>query len=193
MSISFEPSSPVADAPTARTPAATNPVVRVLAFLAGIGVLIFGAFVSFGAVLAGAAGMGLATLARHQRRQHLTRWGGWIASTISVAIVLAIFAFILAEKLPPGAWTQVQHVADSAASASAKAPPPDWVERVFPGTSARAAAQQRIFSPSTQSAFVFATIGVAAAFYLALFGTLGWGAGMLLALGVRGRWPGTRS
>jgi hypothetical protein len=191
MSIPLEPDSPISTAPSAgHTSAAAGPAVRVLAFLAGLVLLIPGAFLSFGSVLAGAVGMGVVTLARHQRRQHLSRWGGWVASTVSVAMLLAVFAFIIAEKVPPGTWSQVQHVADSTAAISAKQPPPAWVERVFPGATARSAAQRRMFSPSTQSAFLFAGLGVAAAFYVALFGTLGWGAGMLLGLAVRGVWPG---
>ena len=188
MSIPFEPNPPVV-AP--RTPAGTNGVVRVIAFLAGIAMLFFGAFMSFGGVLAGAAGMGIVALARRQRRQQLTRWGGWFASTISVAIVFAIFAFIMAEKMPAGTWQQVEHAADSAAAASAKQPPPAWVERVFPGTAARRAAGQRAFPSSAQSAFVFASIGLTGAMVVAFFGTFGWGAGMLLGFGARGRWPGS--
>jgi hypothetical protein len=190
MTIPFDPNSPIPAPLPVRVPAETNPVVRLLAFLAGLALLIFGALLSFGSVLAGAAGMGLTTAARRRRRQRLTRWGGWIASTVSVAIVLAVYAFIIAEKVPSGTWSQMQHVADSAAAASAKQPPPPWVEKAFPGTTARSEAQRRMFSPSAQGTFLYAGLGVAAAFYVAFFGTLGWGAGMLLGLGVRGRWPG---
>ena len=192
MSIPFEPNPPIA-APAPRAPVGTNAVVRVIAFAAGLGLLVFGALMSFGAVLAGSAGMGIMTLARHQRRRRLTRFGGWLASTVSVAVVAAVFAFVMAAMMPAGTWRQVQHAADSAAAVSAKQPPPAWVERAFPGTSQRGAAAQRVFSPSTQTGFMFAGVGIMAAIFVAFFGTFGWGAGMLLGFGVRGRWPGTSS
>jgi hypothetical protein len=191
MSIPLEPDpSIVATAPPAGGPTPPNPLVRLVAFLAGLLLLILGSLLSFGSVLVGAAGMGIVMLARHERRRRLSRWGGWLASTASVAIVFAAFVFILVQKAPPGTWSQVQHIADSTAVVSAKQPPPAWVERVFPGTTARSAAQRRMLSGSTEGAFLFAGLGVAGTFYVALFGTLGWGAVMLLGFGARGRWLG---
>jgi nitrate reductase NapE component len=165
-------------------------VGRIFAFLAGLFLLLVGSVMSLGMVLVGAAGMGIATLAQHQRRRHLTRVGGWLAALISVGIVCAVIAFIVTLKVPSNTWSQMKVAMDSASAASAKQPPPAWVERMYPGVSQRAAARRTVFSGKTQSAFLAATFGLMAFMIVGLYGSFGWIVGMLLGYGVRGRWPG---
>jgi hypothetical protein len=163
---------------------------RVFAFLAGLALLVIGALMSVGIVLVGVAGMGIATFAQRQRRARLSRWGGWIASTVSVAAVCAIIAFVIAQTIPANTWAQVKVAMDSASVQSSKQPPPAWIERMYPGMSERSAARRATFSPSTQSALMMAGFGMIGTFFVGMFGTLGWAAGMLLGFGARGRWPG---
>lgn len=167
-----------------------NVAGRIFAFLAGLFLLLIGSLISFGLTLVGAVGMGIATLAKRQRRQHLSRLGGWIASVVSVAIACVVIAFVVAEAVPSNTWTHVQVAMDSASAASAKQPPPAWIERMYPGMSQRAAAQHRL-SGSAQVAFEVAGFGFVGTLFAGFCGTLGWFAGLLLGFGVHGEWPGT--
>lgn len=186
MSIPFEPNSPIAVAPT---PSGASILGRVFAFLFGIALLLFGSIISFGIVIVGAAGMGIVTFAQRQRRRRLSRLGGWLASIVSVAAVCAIIAFIIVEMVPSNTWSQMKTTMDSASVASAKQPPPAWIERMYPGVSQRAA-KQSTFSSSTQSTLMLASFGFAATMMVGFYGTLGWAVGMMLGFGARGRWPG---
>lgn len=188
MSIPFEPVPSNSPLPVGRDDASI--VGRIVAFLFGLFLLLVGSVVSLGMVLVGAAGMGIATLAQHQRRRPLTRVGGWLAALVSVGIVCAVIAFVVSLMVPPNTWSQVKVAMDSASTASAKQPPPAWVERMYPGASQRAAAQRQVFSGKAQSAFLAATFGFMAFFVIGIYGSFGWAVGMLLGYGVRGRWPG---
>lgn len=188
MSIPFEPAPTGSMLPAGSSDA--NVAGRIFAFLFGLVLLLVGAIVSFGTVLVGAAGMGIATLAQHQRHRRLSRVGGWLASTVTVAIVCAVIAVVISQIVPANTWTQVKTSMDSASAASSKQPPPAWVERMYPGASQRAAAQQSVFSGKRESAFLAAMFGFMAFFFVATYGTLAWGAGVLLGYGASGRWPG---
>jgi hypothetical protein len=188
MSISFDPARPNSTLP--RDSDNDNSVGRIVAFLLGLVLLLAGALMSLGTVLVGTAGMGIATLAQHRRRRRLSRVGGWLASVTSVAIICAIIAFIVAETVPANTWAQMKTTMDSATAASSKQPPPAWVERMYPGMSQRAAAQRPVFTGKTQSALMAGMFGFMAFFFVAIYGTLAWGVGMLLGYGVRGKWPG---
>lgn len=188
MSIPFEPLP--SNTPLPVGGGAANVVGRIVAFLCGLVLLLVGSLVSLGMVLVGAAGMGIATLAQHQRRRSLTRVGGWLAALISVGIVCAVIAFVVSLEVPANTWSQMRVAMDSASAASAKQPPPAWVERMYPGASQRAAARRQVFSGKTQSAFLAATFGFMAFFLVGIYGSFGWAVGMLLGYGVRGRWPG---
>jgi predicted PurR-regulated permease PerM len=187
MSIPLDPNPPTATVP-AELPTASV-LGRVFAFLAGLLLLLITSFISLGMVLVGAAGMGVATFAQRQRHRRISRLGGWLAAVISVAAAVAIVAFVVAERVPPNTWHQMKVAMDSANAASAKQPPPAWIDRMYPGMSQRMAQQPRM-SSSSQSAFMMAGFGMAATFLVALWGTLGWAAGMLLGFGAVGRWPG---
>ena len=188
MSIPFEPAPTNSSLPAGST--GTNVAGRIFAFLFGLALLLIGGIMSLGMVLVGAAGMGIATLAQRQRRRHLSRVGGWLASTVTVGIVCAVIAVIVSQIVPANTWAQVKTSMDSASAASSKQPPPAWIERMYPGASQRAAAQQRVFSGKRESAFLAAMFGFMAFFFVATYGTLAWGAGMLLGYGASGRWPG---
>ena len=189
MSIPFEPVPSNTPHPAGRGD--TNVVAQILAFLCGLFLLLVGSVMSLGMVLVGAAGMGIATLAQHQRRRPLTRFGGWLAALISVGVVCAVIAFVVSLEVPPNTWSQMKVAMDSASAASAKQPPPAWVERMYPGASQRASARRQVFSGKAQSAFLAATFGFMAFFVVGIYGSFGWAVGMLLGYGVRGRWPGT--
>jgi hypothetical protein len=188
MALPLESKPPIATPPSEVADASV--FGRVFAFLAGLVLVLLGAFMSFGLVLFGIAGMGIATLARHRRRRRLTRFGGWISSTVSVAGALAVLLFVVAEMVPARTWHEIKVSMDSASTASAKEPPPAWAKRMFPGMSQRAAQRRTTLSASTITSLAIAGYSMVGTFFAAFWGTLAWAAGMLLGFGTRGRWPG---
>jgi hypothetical protein len=166
----------------------TGPVGRVLAFIGGVLALVAGAAGSFGIVIMAPIGMGLVALVQHRRGRRTTRWGSWIAATLSVTAALGVIAIVVYSKVPTPVWRQAMHTADSAQAASAKQPPPAWIQRMAPGM-----AQQPKTSPKVQSALMAGGIGMAIAFFATFFGTLGWAAGLLFGFAISGRWAGAQA
>ena len=164
-------------------------LARVAAFVAGVLMLVGGTIVSLGMVLLAPIGMAVAGWVQRRRGDPMTRGGHWIAASaaIVVALVLAMAAFLA--FTPKGTMRNVVQAADSASVASAKEPPPAWLERLGPGL----AVQQPGPGASRMFTIVGGLLGVSFMVGLlsAVFGTLGWSAGMLLGLALSGRWPGS--
>src|SRR6185503_2465013 len=90
---------------------------------------------------------------------------------------------------PKGTVANVMHAADSSSAVAARQPPPAWLERFAPGYRV----QQARMEPSSRLIAVLSAIfgvGFALSFFATIYGSLGWGAGMLLGLAAHGRWPG---
>ena len=166
-------------------------IARVVAFVAALGILIVGGVFSIGAVLLAPAVMAVSGHVWRRRGRVLSAGGRWIAATSS-AILLLLLAGLGAAMVPARTWQQVKQATDSAQVASAHAPPPAWVERMYPGMSRRAAQAP---PPSASMMTTMMAFGAAFAliFFSAFFGTIGWGGGMLLGLAINGRWPGAPS
>ena len=165
-------------------------LARVAAFVAGVVVLISGIVVSLGAVVLAPIGMAAAAHVQRRRGHPLTRGGYWIAAFSSMAIVILVVTGALLSMAPKGTVANVMHAADSSSAVAAKQPPPAWLERLAPGyrvQQARMEPSSRLFAVITA---IFG-IGFAVTTFATMYGTLGWGAGMLLGLAGQGRWPGS--
>jgi hypothetical protein len=163
---------------------------RVSAFVAGTVVLLAGAFISFGTALLAPLGMWTSSAFLRRRHRPATRATGWLTAMTSVAVgLLAVAAFALA-SLPAGGVHRMTQVVDSASAASAQAPPPAWMERLAPGTQARAASGSQTPASLRMPLLIWGG-GVAILFMAAIVGSLGWLGGMLCGFAITGRWPGT--
>jgi hypothetical protein len=165
-------------------------VARLAALVAGVVVLLCGVVVSLGAVVLAPIGMAVAAHVQRRRGHPLTRGGYWIAAFSSMAIVILVVTGALLSIAPKGTVANVMHAADSSSAVAAKQPPPAWLERLAPGyrvQQARMEPSSRLFAVLTA---IFG-IGFAVTTFATMYGTLGWGAGMLLGLAAQGRWPGS--
>jgi hypothetical protein len=171
-------------------PAPASPVGlvgRTAALVGALFIVLVGAVFSLGAVILAPAAMGLAAYIWHKRGRDLSMVGYWIAALCGVALVAVSFAGALTAFVPKGTWQQVQRSADSA---SAHTPPPKWLDRIAPGAAERAAQQRAASSPTMQTVGLAYGMGFAAIFFVGIFGTIGWIAGMLFGLTITGHWPG---
>jgi hypothetical protein len=167
----------------------TSLLARLAAFVAGAVLLVGGVVVSLGGILLAPIGMAVAAYVQRRRGHSLTRGGHWIAACSSMAIAILIAAGALLSMTPKGTVANVVHAADSSSAVAAKQPPPAWLERIAPGYRV----QQARMEPSSRLIAVLSAIfgiGFAVTFFATVYGSLGWGAGMLLGLAAQGRWPG---
>lgn len=168
-----------------------SPLVRAAALVAGVVVLLGGLIVSLGGVILAPIGMAVAGHVQRRRGRPLTRGGYWIAACSSMALAVALAGGALLSTAPKGTVASVMHAADSSSAAAAKEPPPAWLDRLAPGYRV----QQARMEPSSRVVAVLTAIfgvGFALTFFSTLYGSVGWGAGMLLGLAFRGSWPGVR-
>lgn len=187
MTSSFEPDAAALGSestmPAARIPA------RATALAAGLIVLAVGLLVSIGTVLLAPIGMWIVARVQRRRGRTLSPEGNWLAAVGSIAIVFVLLATSVVALTPADFWRQAARSADSTAAVSARTPPPAWLERIAPGAS-RQPANAPPTSPRMQQAAVAWGIGLAALILSAIYGTLGWGASLLLAFALTGRWLG---
>jgi hypothetical protein len=169
----------------------SGPLARAAALVAGVLVLLGGVIVSLGGVVLAPIGMAVAGHVQRRRGRPLTRAGYWIAACSSMAFAVALAAGALLSATPKDTVAKVIHAADSSSAAAAKEPPPAWLDRLAPGYRV----QQTRMEPSSRLVAVLTAIfgvGFAMTFFSTLYGSVGWGAGMLFGLAFRGSWPGVR-
>ena len=166
-----------------------GPLVRIAAFVVGALLLLCGLIVSLGTMIGALIGMGVANSLWRRRAQPSTRGKYWIAAGVSMAVVLLAAASVLFAVAPAGSLRTVMHATDSASVAAGKEEPPAILKRLGP-------MYNRRYEPSASASHLLATVGAVwgvgflVGSLAALYGSLGWGAAMLLALGATGRWPG---
>jgi hypothetical protein len=178
----------VADDPAA--PTAGGPA-RFAAAMGAILVLGFGVFISAGMVLFAPLGAWLVRRARDDGRE-IGPGARWVASTVTVGLVAAVVAGLTWLALPSGTLTQARRVSDSVAAVTPPPPPPAWIERVAPGSAARAKQQAAIETSRPAGLQTAITVwgGVmGVGLLIAVYGTLGWVGGLLMSFARRGRWP----
>lgn len=108
-----------------------------------------------------------------------------MASVVVGMLALMLFTWA---SLPTGSMEHFQYTADSVSAVNQKKPPPAWVERIAPGTSARAA-QGPPTPKSLRTPLLIWGVGVGILFVAALGGSIAWAGAMLCGFAIRGRWP----
>jgi hypothetical protein len=165
-----------------------NILVRLAAFVGGALVLLVAALISLGTALLAPLGMWATSAYRRRRHGSTTRPATWLAAMASVGIGLVGLMLVALGAMPAGSLQRFQVTADSVSSANAKAPPPAWVERIAPGSSARAA-QGPQTPASLRTPLMIWSAGIGILFMAALGGSIGWAGAMLCGFAIRGRWP----
>ena len=185
-------SIPASPFPAAATPVprSAGAVARVFAFVGAVIVLLVGTVFSVGAALAAPVGMAVAAWLWRRRGKRLPAIGHWAAAMCGVVVAVVFYAGLVSAFVPSATWKQIQHAADSAQTASARTPPPAWLDRIAPGMAQQEAARQANVSDRTKSMAMAFGLGITAVMFGLFFGSIGWVAGMLLGLSVNGRWPG---
>lgn len=175
-------------APVVPPRSTANVLVRVAAFVAGAFVLIGAALISLGTALLAPLGMWATSAYRRRHGGSVTRPATWLSAMACVAIGMLGLMLVAFGSMPSGSVRHFQATADSVSSARAKTPPPAWIERIAPGTSARAAQG----SPTPAKLRVPMLIwgaGVGVLFMAALGGSIAWAGAMLCGFAIAGRWP----
>src|SRR6478609_743671 len=128
---------------------------------------------------------------QRRRGRALTRSGHWVTACATMAVVMLAASGALFSYMPKGAMDAAKQSMDSSNAAAAKQPPPAWVQRLYPQYAQQTAASAK---PSTAMVWLSMILGggMFVSFFSMLYGTLSWGAAMLLGLAVAGRWPGAR-
>ncbi len=166
---------------------------RIVAGVAGVAALLLAALFTFGGALVAAIGIGVGSAIARERGRRLTRASSWVAAVTAVGIVLIGFFGFEAARMDAGAVRQFRQTMDS--SEAHRPPPPAWLERIAPGTAARASVRSPA-NPTVEAAFgvwamVVGTVfgaGIVACFA----GTVGWLATLPLAYALTGSWIGSR-
>jgi hypothetical protein len=167
-------------------------VSRAFVAIAGGALLITAAVFTFGLALLAPIGMIAARYIVRRQNSSLTLGTSWLGAASSVAITLVAVVLFLVTQMPKGTFATIQHGADSASVASAKRPPPAWLERVAPGVTARTRAKPVAGNGVVTHAFTVWTLVVGGVFAYTMFavviGTAGWVPSLLLSFAFTGRW-----
>ena len=177
-------------APSATSSA--SPVARVAALLAGVLVALVALLTSLGTVVFSFAGMGIASWAQRRKGRVLSAGGTWVAATCGVAVVMLLGAGVGFSLAPRGTWQEVRRTMDSTSANSPPPTTPAWLERMAPGTAARAAKMNGKPSASFNVGMLLWGVAFFVMFLSGFVGSLGWATGMLLGYATKGRWPGTQ-
>ncbi len=163
---------------------------RVALGIIGLGLLALVSLFTLGMALLTPVGMYVADRVARRDGHRLTRGMSWFGAVLAANLGIMIFGGVALTRLPGGVTGSLQHLADSAAATSKTQKPPDWMERIAPGASARAQATPT--PKGLTKAFVLwaAVIGgvIACTFFALIVGTLGWLPSLLLAYAATGRW-----
>ena len=170
--------------------------MRVAMGVCGVLLLFAMTVATSGGALVGAFGILVASAIAARRHRPLTRFGSWLGAAGAVAIALVGAAAIGFASLPAGTVARLQRSMDSVSTTRKQPPPPAWVEKIAPGTTASSKMQPQVLSPGAFRAISIwgAVVGgtFAGGMISAVVGTLGWLPGLLLALAFTGRWIGAR-
>jgi fatty acid desaturase len=187
--------SPQPELPTtsgAQLRARTWNLTRVLAAIAGIAMLITVSVFSLGLALLAPVGMIVARTFSRREKTPLTFFTSWLGAAFGVCAALIVVALVVVAVLPSGTIAGIGKMADSVSTASSKQPPPAWLEKIAPGSTARARASQPSANSPMVRTFTVASqvMGVVVVYsLLAMFiGTAGWVPSLLLTYAFSGRW-----
>jgi hypothetical protein len=175
---------------TTTSPPLASHIYRGFIAIVGATLLTIVAKYTFGLALLAPIGMIAARYIARRRQSSVTLGTSWLGAASSVALSLIAILLFLVTQMPRGTFASIQRGADSVSVASAKTPPPAWLERIAPGTAARARAKP--VGPKVSHAFTIWTMVVGGVFAYTLFavviGTAGWVPSLLLSFAFTGRW-----
>ena len=167
---------------------------RIMAAVAGAVLLGVSALFSFGLAAAAPIGMLVAALVARRRGVGLTRGASWLGAVVAVIVTILLAGGVVAVKSPPGTFANFQHSYDSVSVEAGKRRPPEWIQRISPRAAQRRANATDSTAKLPRGALIWVYVvgGLFACGFLGSFaGSLGWGAGLLLAFAMLGRWlPG---
>ncbi|MEO5814891.1 MAG: hypothetical protein ABIT20_06380 [Gemmatimonadaceae bacterium] len=167
-------------------------LLRVLAAIGGVAMLIGVSVVTLGLALLAPVGMIVARIIARREKMSLTFLTSWIGAAFGVCAALMVVALVFLALLPGNSLASIGKTADSVSAAGSKQPPPAWLERIAPGSAARARAHPA--NPDSPMVRAFTTVSIVMGVVILysmlamLIGTLGWAPSLLLTYAFSGRW-----
>lgn len=163
---------------------------RILALIAGAGILVSVAFVTFGSVLAAPIGMWVAAIVQRARGRRYSRPAGFIGAVLACSIVFAgLFGFAIV-RMPSGFMAQVRQQAAQREKERKPSSFEQALRRASTATAQQAAVEKKTRELSQSRAFFWwSTIvggALAAGLVGLLLGSVGWAGGTLVLFGARG-------
>ena len=167
---------------------------RIVAAIGGMIAMGLVSAISFGTALLAPLGMWIAARIMRREQQPLTRFTSWLGAFFAVGMVIMVAAAVSIIGLTVGEREPaVQRAIDSATAANREKPPPAWLERIAPGSAARAKA--RPVPTGTSAVAIGVGGGIIGAVMLGaiaglVIGSLAWAACLPLYYAINGRWLG---
>jgi hypothetical protein len=90
--------------------------------------------------------------------------------------------------IPAGTWSRARQAADSASAVAKTQPPPAWLDRIAPGTAARASMSSATRSPAMNTFTLILGAWFVAGIFGGMIGTAGWIGSMLIVFAATGDW-----
>jgi hypothetical protein len=183
---------PLPTALVSAPPERAGAVFRVAAALVGLCALLVASLLTAGGAFVAIVGMVVAYSIAKRRQRPLTRAASWVGAVGASGVAIFIVASLTFYLMPNGTVAAMKHSYDSTMAVSRSAPPPPWVERMAPGSTARANARPFAAHPAIERGFTVwmgAMSGVMIWAMTSIFiGTAGWLCGLLLAFALTGSW-----
>lgn len=162
---------------------------RLAVGLVGLVLLGFLATVTLGLAVLGALGVLAAILLRRRRNRPVTYLVTWLAAVAGAALGFLALTGVATTRIPRDTFDRARENAIEAERHPA--PPPAWVQRMFPPTPASAAAQKQTEQLFRSRGFFLYSLLFGLLFGSAMIGmfvgTTAWGAALAIAYAVRGR------
>jgi hypothetical protein len=160
--------------------------------LAGLAALVAASMFTMGGAFVATVGMLVASAVATRRKRPLTRRATWIGAVMATGVAILVVTAVTVSAMPAGSLAQLRRGIDSSSAAGRNTPPPAWLDRIAPEAAARSRAQQVRLGPTFSRAVELWTAAMGTVllvvFFSVIIGTLGWGAGLLLAFAFTGRW-----
>jgi hypothetical protein len=175
-------------------PSRAGGLARIALGVCGLAALAGTSVITMGGALVAVIGVLVAGVVAVRRGRTLGRRASWVAAVAAVGVALLVVAGFTVATSSARHRAQFMRTLDSASVESKKAPPPAWMERMAPGADASSRAQEAMMGPKLSRGVAIwgAVVGGSMAWVMisVMIGTLGWGAGLLLAFAFTGRWIG---
>jgi hypothetical protein len=167
----------------------TDPGKRIAAGIVGTIALGVVARYTLGGVLIAPIGMAIAWWVARRTGRQLSRTASWFAAIAATGVVLLALVGFAVTRMPAGSLAKIEKAADS--SQVHRQPPPAWLEKIAPGSTARANARQVNLGPSATMWFALVGAMFGVGMLAGFLGSVGWLAAMPLAYAIAGRWIGS--